>query len=103
MKKSNTKMKCPQCGKLCKGKQGIKTHMSWAHDPAGKQKRLEAAKATGLARAGSNKRHAFGLVSDHRPQPRKKLQRAAIRDQVHFCPRCGTNLEAVSLAMGFNL
>lgn len=90
----------PGCGKVAKSPQGLKVHMEWQHNDASREKRMAAAKRVGDERAAANQN---GTKPKRRPYVRKskKLQHAANRSEVNFCPKCGTNLEAVSLAMGF--
>lgn len=97
------KMKCEECGKMFKGSQGLQVHKNWAHDPGGRAIRMSAAKRVGEERAASNRGMTTRTTTRRQVKARGKLQRAANRSEVHFCPKCGTNLEAVSLAMGFDL
>lgn len=105
----------PGCNYVGKTEQGLKVHKFRMHTAKGRR----AAKAAGdnfrakkrqkwtpeqheKFRETVAARKGAGAQSARRKTGRLvSLQRAANHQRVHFCPKCGTNIEAVSIAMGF--
>lgn len=115
---SNEEVTCKKCGYEAKSPSGLKAHQFRKHTKRGRQlaresaARMNSPKAREKSLATRERRAHVRIIPDivSRPGPKpkqkhvsraKSLQRAATREQVNFCPRCGCHLEAVGVALAF--
>lgn len=105
---ANEEVTCSKCGYVAASVAGLKAHTFRKHTQRGRRLAKEAAirMNSPSARKKSLATKAAKLKPEPKPKPKRKyqrLQRAANipLNEVKFCPRCGCNLEAVSVALAF--
>ncbi len=96
------------CDFSSNSEQGINVHKFRIHTPRGRKAAKAAAKNFGRRTTRKADRvTSNGLPEDYDPSAsaetlQRAAKRAAKREEVHFCPKCGCNIDAVSIAMGFS-
>lgn len=100
------KKKCiiPGCKHVAKSAPGLSAHIRRAHVDAwkGSIKNTQAflnGEEIAAPKKKTKRRYKRQAVGARKPS--RRLQRAAISDEVNFCPRCACNLEAVRMALSF--
>lgn len=99
------KIKCivPGCKHVAKSAPGLSAHIRVAHDDLwkGSIKNTQTFLNGGEVAELPRKKRRYRRKAAGGKKPARRLQRAAIDDELKFCPRCACNLEAVRMALSF--